>query len=131
MKRAALLVIALTMILAIPTHQTVATDSQTLMGTYIWGAVGTESDLEAIFSPTGDERWTVDFHFNFRGQDHTYSGTAEGSLTEGALQGTVKNDSKRRTFTFEGSFSEGVFTGTHAEVEDGKAIDTGTMALSP
>ena len=32
------------------------------------------------------------------------------------LEGRVLNDNKRRTFTFDGSFAEGEFSGTHAEV---------------
>jgi hypothetical protein len=130
MKRAALWIVALTLIGLVPSTPPLAADETILMGTFVWSAQGTESDLKAVFTPTGDDRWDVDFHFKFRGTNHTYSGTAEGNLTEGELSGTVKNETKRRTFTFEGSFKEGVFRGIHAEIEDGEPFDTGTMALS-
>jgi hypothetical protein len=65
----------------------------------------------------------------FRGENHTYSGTAEGSLAEGALSGTVQNEKKERTWTFSGSFEAGAFRGTHAEIVDGKEQPTGTLTL--
>jgi hypothetical protein len=41
----------------------------------------------------------------------------------------VQNEGKGRTFTFTGSFTDGTFSGTHAEVENGKPFDTGTLTL--
>lgn len=130
MKRVALWIAASILIGAASTAPALAAEATTLTGSYIWNAQGTESDLEAVFTPTGDNQWTVDFHFKFKRTSHVYSGTAEGSLTDGELSGTVQNDIKRRTFTFEGTVSEGVFRGTHAEIEDGQAFDTGTMTFS-
>ncbi len=107
----------------------IAEDSQTLTGEFVWDQRGNRGDLEAVFTATGENTWNVDFHFTFRGSPHTYSGTAEGSLSQGALSGKVYNESKKRTFTFRGNFEDGQFSGTHAEVEGKKKIDTGTLTL--
>jgi len=106
-----------------------AEDSKRLKGEFVWTHRDNSGTLEAVFTPTGEATWNVDFHFSFRGDDHTYSGTAEGSLSEGALKGTVQNEDKARTFTFTGSFEGGAFSGTHAEIVDGKAQQTGTLTL--
>ena len=101
----------------------------TLNGSFVWENGNTSGDLEAVFTPTGEGSWDVAFHFTFRNQPHTYAGSATGSLTGGALSGTVMNESKRRTFTFEGAFEDGVFDGEHAEVGDGGSMQTGTLTL--
>ena len=103
--------------------------TKTLHGKFVWTVKDGSGDLEAVFTPTGEATWNVDFHFNFRGDDHTYSGTAEGSLSEGALSGTVHNESKERTWSFTGSFEGGAFHGTHSEIVDGKPQPTGTLTL--
>jgi hypothetical protein len=106
-----------------------AETAQTLHGEYAWDQGGASGDLEAVFTPKADGEWDVAFHFTFRGRPHTYEGTAEGSLTEGSLKGTVQNDNKRRTFTFQGTCAAGKFSGTHAEVTNGKEYRTGTLKL--
>jgi hypothetical protein len=107
-----------------------AEEKRTLIGEYVWNNRNTGGDLEAIFTPTGDGTWDVAFHFTFRGQPHVYSGTAEGSLTEGGgLKGTVLNEDKSRKFTFGGKFEHGEFRGDHAEITGGREIDTGTLRL--
>ena len=103
--------------------------STTLTGSFVWEDGGTTGDLEAIFTPSEKGVWGVSFHFEFRGRPHVYTGSAKGSLSEGRLEGRVLNDNKKRTFTFEGSFAEGAFNGTHAEVVDEKSHSTGTLTL--
>jgi hypothetical protein len=102
--------------------------TRVLAGHYTWNG-GAEGDVEAEFAPTGDGTWDVSFRFTFSGQDHTYSGTAEGNLSEGDLVGTVSNESGKRTFTFDGTFKKGKFRGTHAEIERGKPQETGSLTL--
>ena len=53
-------------------------ETRTLTGAYEWSARGSGGELEAVFTPTGEKSWDVSFHFKFRGEEHTYSGTAEG-----------------------------------------------------
>jgi len=101
---------------------------QTLKGRFEWSGAGQKGDLEAVFTPTGEGMWDVAFHFDFRGP-HVYAGTAEGSLKGGELKGRVQNDDKNRTFTFTGSFTDGEFHGTHAEVGDDGEQATGTLTL--
>lgn len=79
--------------------------------------------------PTGEEAWDVSFHFEFRGRAHVYTGTAEGSLSRGALKGEVKNENRRRTFRFTGTTEGGTFRGTHSEIEEGRQYGTGTLSL--
>ena len=72
--------------------------------------------VRAVFTSAGQEElWDVVFHFQFNGLQHAFRGTAEGSLQEGALHGTIRSY-RRRTFTFSANLKGGVFRGTHAEV---------------
>ena len=129
MRRTALLVAAL--LVAFALHGSLlAEETQILTGEYVWTYQGEPQDLEATFIATGKGQWEVSFDFKHRGTPHTYSGTAEGSLTEGKLEGEILNEGKNRTFTFTGEFADGTFRGTHAEITDGRAGDTGTMTLS-
>lgn len=103
---------------------------RTLEGEYHWTQADDRGQLEAVFTATGESTWSVDFHFHFQGQDHTYSGSATGSLTDGKLEGVVKNEGKNRTFTFTGEVAEGRFEGTHEETTKGRERRTGTMFLA-
>lgn len=110
-----------------------AADPQKLQGEFIWERSdrNVSGPLEAVFEPTGDETWNVSFYFSLDDEDHVYSGTAEGSLTEGELRGRVMTDGEKPApFEFEGKFVEGSFQGTHAGLRDGKKDPTGTMTLS-
>jgi hypothetical protein len=128
-KRAVLLLVGM-LVVGVPAGRDAGAEdsTKTLTGTFVWTHKDGKGDLEAIFTPTGEATWNVDFHFDFRGP-HTYSGTAKGSLSEGPLSGTVQNESKERTWTFTGSFEGGTFKGTHAEIVDGKEQATGTLTL--
>jgi hypothetical protein len=127
MKTSAFLSLAAAILLS---ASAVAAEPTTLTGEFEWNQRGTRGDLEAIFTPTGEGSWDVDFHFEFRGQPHTYSGTATGSLAEGKLEGKVLNESKERTFIFSGKFEDGEFTGQHAEIAEDKEVNTGSMSLA-
>lgn len=103
-------------------------ESRRLVGSYT--ADDDSGPLEAVFTPVGDGEWSVEFRFRFQGQDNlVFAGSAEGGLGVGLLEGTVFNQTGSRTFTFSGVFDEGVFHGTHAEIEDGIAFPTGTLIL--
>jgi hypothetical protein len=129
MKRMAWLLVASAAIVVAWLGLARAANERTLTGTYVWND-GARGDLAADFTATGENRWNVDFRFEFDGQDHVYSGTAEGSLDGGPLKGAVKNESGKRTFEFEGSFrDDGEFRGTHAETTKGRRAQTGTLTL--
>jgi hypothetical protein len=106
-----------------------ADSSRTLKGTYEWTDGGEKGELQAVFTPAGEGKWEVAFHFKFQGEPHVYSGSAEGSLSDGALKGAVKTENKKRTFTFNGAFHEGTFTGTHADASEDEEHPTGTLTL--
>ena len=104
-------------------------DGKTLTGQYIWNQTGEAGDLEAVFTPAGENKWNVDFRFAHGGDDHVYSGSATGNLTDGELSGQVRNEGGKRQFTFEMKFEEGRFKGTHAETTRGREQRTGTLNL--
>ncbi len=103
---------------------------KTLTGEYRWTQGNTSDELKAVFKADGESAWDVKFYFDFRDKPHVYTGRAEGSLTDGPLKGEVKNENKRRTFTFEGTVENGKFRGKHAELQDGEPYATGTLDLS-
>jgi hypothetical protein len=86
--------------------------------------------LRAVFTPTGTDQWHVVFHFEFHGKNLVYQGTAQGSLDTGELSGEVKNENRRRTFTFQGRFHDGEFRGTHAEIKRTGERRTGSLTLA-
>jgi len=130
MKKLAFTVAAIALVIAGTTGTgRAAEDSATLNGEYVWENGNATGDLEAVFTPSGEGEWNVSFNFTFRNKPHTYSGTAKGNLAEGALQGTVLNENKKRTFMFEGTFEDGVFIGTHKELDGEKSFSTGTLTL--
>ena len=103
--------------------------AQTLTGEYRWDSYE-RGRLEAVFTPDGAGGWEVAFHFRWSGQPRIFSGTAEGNLTSGELRGEVQSENKRRTWVFRGSFKNGKFRGTHAEVSwRGRERETGTLTL--
>ena len=120
-----------TPLLTAPPPAAAAAATHTLTGSYLWEQGGDRGPLEAVFTPAGDLRWDVSFHFEHGGSNHTYTGTAEGHLDEGALSGKVQADRRRRTFTFRGEFKNGKFSGTHAEVMGNDQQRTGTFTMSP
>ena len=128
MKSITLLGIAVAILLPAQGGSASAGGERTLKGRFEWNQ-GSKGDLEAVFTATGQDRWDIDFHFRFRGRSHTYTGTAKGSLADGELEGKVRNESRRRTFTFSGEFENGIFRGTHAEVYGSRQQRTGTLTL--
>jgi hypothetical protein len=129
MKRASLLIVVVAILSTVQGGAVHSEDARTLSGTWVWSQRNSTGPLEAIFTATGEGKWDVAFHFTFRDRPRMYSGTAEGSLSDGEFGGTVQNETGERTFTFRGSFDGGKFKGTHAEIEDGDAHETGTLTL--
>lgn len=130
MKRLTLAVIALTLLVAPPL---LAADSQTLNGEFIWerdeeNIVG---DLKAVFEPTGENTWNVAFYFHFNDDDHIYTGTAKGNLTDGELEGEVmSDDDEPHPYSFTGTFAaDGSFSGIHHYAGGDEPARTGTITL--
>ena len=106
-----------------------ATDgTRTFSGHYRWDGQDLSGNLEAVFTPTGEATWDVSFSFKFQGP-HTFSGTAEGSLKNGKLEGTVVNERETRSFDFRGSVKKGKFRGVHFESTGGARRKTGTLSM--
>jgi len=106
-----------------------AEETAVLAGEFNWTSQGVKGPIEARFKATGKDTWAVSFHFDWQGRPRVWEGTAAGSLIDGPLQGEVFNSNKRRKFVFEGQVTEGEFSGTHAELDDGEPYDTGTIKL--
>ena len=100
-----------------------------LQGEYLYSETRETGILEAVFTPTGENRWKVKFFVTYSNQLGNYDGTAEGNLTEGTLSGTVRGDHVGHTFTFSGAVEDGIFRGTHQMVTAKKAEDTGTLIM--
>ena len=84
-----------------------ATDgTRTFSGHYRWDGQDLSGNLEAVFTPTGEATWDVSFSFKFQGP-HAFSGTAEGSLKRGKLEGTVRNERETRSYDFRGTVKKG------------------------
>ena len=130
MKRVALFTVLSLTALCLVGATTGGEAEKTLIGEYQWTQGNTSDELKAVFTADGKSAWEVKFYFDFRDKPHVYTGRAQGSLTDGPLKGEVKNESKRRTFTFEGTVKNGVFHGKHAELQDGEPYATGTLDLS-
>jgi hypothetical protein len=116
----------------------ICAEDVTWTGSFVWSKRNKDThQIKAVFTPDGENKWKVSFHFEFRDKDHVYSGTAEGSLAAGELKGEIFSDDKnKRKFTFKGDVKEGAFSGTHEEIrgwrkDKPKVRDTGTMRLSP
>lgn len=110
----------------------VAAAKVTMTGQYQWNRQADKpGDLRAEFTSIKDGQYQVNFYFEFREKKHVYSGTAEGSIENGALKGEVQNENKKRTWRFKGISKDGKFTGTHVEMKrDGGEKATGTLTLS-
>ncbi len=107
-------------------------ETVTMQGSYVAGEEYPDTGkIEAVFTATASGTWQVVFDFDFQESEYTFTGIAEGGLSaDGPLQGTVHDEAGKRTFKFRGTITDGVFHGTHAEVEFGGETPTGTMKLA-
>jgi hypothetical protein len=129
MRRATQLVAVVAAVALCPGLAIGGDEERTLKGSYHWSDGGRKGDLKAVFTPAGEAKWDVAFYFEFSGEPHVYSGTAEGTLSGGVLKGRVLNEGKNRSFVFKGNFTEGEFRGTHAETTDDGEHATGSLTL--
>ena len=105
----------------------------TIEGTYNWSAQGDrQHTVTAVFNETEPGKYKVDFSFKWGNKDHIYSGTAEGSLTNGKLVGNVRaDDQPNRRFGFNGNSVKGVFSGDHHEKRGNHEAATGRITWKP
>jgi hypothetical protein len=130
MHRAALAVLALLSLTLAPALPAASAEGpRKLTGSYRWEQANHSGTLEAEFKPAGELHWEVAFHFTFNGSPITYTGTADGHLDEGTLQGKVESTGIQRFYVFRGEVKGGKFTGTHAELTDKGELRTGTLTM--
>ena len=129
MKKATTLLMALILVFAAGAVVT-AKDAapQTFKGDYDWtdGDIG---PLSATFTPDGENAWKVSFDFVWNGDELTWKGTAEGSLADGTeVTGTATDGN--RNWVFEGSIKDGVMSGVHREIREGRdPYESGTFEI--
>jgi hypothetical protein len=130
-----MLVFAVIVFTALHAHMSIAAEEINLKGTFQWVKQKKETPhkLNATFTSTGTNQWNCVFHFDWSKKPRLYTGTATGKLTNGKIEGIAKNENKKRTFTFKGTFKNGKMTGTHTEIktrnDTQRVIDTGTLTL--
>ncbi len=132
MRVAAIAVTVLTLLLFVQGDAVPAGDEVTLTGEFLWKHMNHKGDLDAVFTKTGDGAWGVEFRFVWEGEPHAFRGTADGSLTDGELSGSIvtTNPQRPQTFFFAGRFERGRFTGTHTALQtSGGTHPTGTLTL--
>lgn len=107
-----------------------------LEGSFLWerGDEKIEGELTSVrLTPSGEGTWEIAFRFDWEGEPHVFSGTAEGSLS-GELAGNVASDDPGHPlkFEFRGAFADGQFSGTHGYWNaKGDLIPSGTLTLAP
>ena len=105
-------------------------EAVTFRGEYDWTSGGSDR-LEAEFKPAGDGSWKVTFRFDFSGKGNTWKGTARGGLADGGeVEGTATWKRSGRSWVFRGTIEDGVFSGSHAELRDGRESASGTFRLT-
>ena len=105
----------------------------TIEGTYNWSAQGDrQHTVTAVFNETAPGKYSVDFSFTWGNKAHVYKGTAEGSLSDGKLIGSVRaDDQPNRQFGFNGTSVKGVFSGDHHEKRGNHEAGTGKITWKP
>lgn len=105
----------------------------TIEGTYNWSAQGDrQHTVTAVFNETAPGKYSVDFSFTWGDKAHVYKGTAEGSLSDGKLIGSVRaDDQPNRQFGFNGTSVKGVFSGDHHEKRGNHEAGTGKITWKP
>ena len=129
--RSRLALFALMVVLAVSAAVPVASldAAKVLDGQWRWHEGNEVGDLKATFEPVTANTWKVSFRFDFDGP-HVYTGTAEGSFTEGGrLEGRVNSDRGRRQWRFEGTFKNGRLDGKHFEKRGPEEELSGTLTL--
>ncbi len=95
-------------------------------GTFEWnGRRGETHELEATLKPEGANKWNAVWKFKWNNRPMTYEGTVTGDLQNGEISGTGIDTRARRTFTFEGTAKNGVWTFQHYETTRGSPQATG------
>jgi len=95
-------------------------------GTFEWnGRRGEQHDLEGTLTPDGDKQWTAVWKFKWNNRPMTYTGVVTGDPRNGKISGTGVDGRARRTFTFEGTAKDGVWTFLHYETTRGAPQATG------
>ena len=97
-----------------------------LEGTFEWkGRRGEIHDLAGTLNQSGAVQWTVVWTFQWNNRPMTYTGVVTGDPRNGKISGIGVDERARRTFTFEGTAKDGVWTFQHFETTRGAPQATG------
>lgn len=107
---------------------TAKTEIEVFRGEYVWAFDGYRNEVEAIFTPTDDDRWAVEFHFTYGQWPELFTGEAHGSLHSGRIRGDVGEHGKA-SHRFVAQVDGDQLEGTHYELGSLRAKKTGTLRL--
>ncbi|NRA38433.1 MAG: hypothetical protein HRU15_09855 [Planctomycetes bacterium] len=105
-----------------------------IAGNYNWSAQGnSQHTVRAVFTASGQvNAYDVKFYFKWGNDQRVYSGTAQGSVVNGALEGEVTADNQpNRHFVFKGTSTNGSFAGDHHEMKGTWKEPTGKITWKP
>ena len=107
-----------------------AANAVTMSGTFVWnGKKGKKHELKAVFTPAGQNKWTVAFTAKWGKGYPKYTGTAEGDLRNGKVTGEAQNAKKKRKWTFTGAGKDGTLTCSHAEIKGKNQKQSGSFTI--
>ena len=98
-------------------------------GEYVWKVDGHQNEVEAVFTPTGEAAWDVEFRFAYARRRETYQGIARGSLREGPVHGEVKDNGGVLRYGFELEVEGDRLEGQHFDIWSGRKKLNGTLRL--
>lgn len=102
----------------------------TVTGSFVWSAQKDKThDIMGVFTPVGENKWSVVWSFKWDKGVQVWKGTAEGNLQDGELKGEALHPNGKRTFTFTTTAKDGQYSGKHTESTGGRSKDIGTIVL--
>jgi hypothetical protein len=111
-----------------------AEDPITMKGHFNWNKQkDQEHDLNAAFTPTGENAWDVVFDFKWKGKPMRYEGEARGSLESGSFEGAASTDGGKRRWIYSGKADAGTINCKHTQVMRGgkeQSLLTGNFTIS-
>ena len=98
-------------------------------GEYVWKVDGHRNEVEAVFTPRGEDTWDVEFRFAYARRRGVYQGMARGSLRDGVVHGEVRDNGGVLRYGFELVVEGDRLEGQHFDIWSGRKKLNGTLRL--
>lgn len=139
MSRAALVLAGILIVLGCGNSESWAGEGEkagkpvTFTGTFNWKRQGKKThDLKGIFTPDGENKYKVVWHFKWRKKPVKYEGFVNGNIQNGEISGEGWTANKKRRWTFKGVAKNWTLQCNHTEVSNKKKpVPTGTFTIKP